>query len=275
MPERPERLEKLERPEMLKMPEMLKNIFCLSSLSDLLSFLSLSLVEKTSVHHTIDIFERLCDYVLPVLPAKIKTEMSHALEHLHNDYSLSVESVEDTMIVFGKLVWPYRKAYAEVLYAYEGKIGEKFLLAHLPKDVKKRYQEFVVCGGNFRDLHSGAPAKFFSSEERGILCGVLVNLQQDIRKHVVQAIHSTEQKVFNKKVKEFSAILEKIEHQLDTLRMMADAEQEHPQLAEEIRAHVRGFDLGLCFLGPEISFEDLCRLPDHFTGRKHELKVRA
>lgn len=232
-------------------------------------------MEKTTVHHTIDIFERLCDYILPVLPVKIKVEMTHALEHLQNDYSLSVESVEDTMIVFGKLVWPYRKAYSEVLYAYEGKIGEKFLFAHLPKSIKKRYQEFVACGGDFRDLHSGAPAKFFSVEERGALCGILVDLQRDIRKHVIQAIHSTEQKIFNKKVKEFSAILEKIEGHLDTLRIMADAEQEHPQLAEEIRAHVRGFDLGLCFLGPEISFDDLCRLPEHFTGRKRDLKVRA
>lgn len=231
-------------------------------------------MENTTVRHTIDIFERLCDYVMPVLPDRIKMEMTHALEHLQNDYSLSVESVEDTMIVFGKLVWPYRKAYSEVLYAYEGKIGEKFLLTHLPRTLKKRYQGFVACGGNFRDLHSGAPATFFSVEERGQLCGILVDLQQDIRKHVIQAIHSTEQKVFTKKVKEFAAILEKIEGQLDSLRLTADTEQEHPQLAEEIRAHVRGFDLGLCFLGPEISFEDLCRLPEHFVGRKKELKVR-
>lgn len=237
--------------------------------------LLLRYMEKTSVHHTIDIFERLCDYVLPVVPEKINTDMAHALEHLQNDYSLSVESVEDTMIVFGKAVWPYRKAYAEILYAYEGKIGEKFLLAHLPRTSKKRYQEFVACGGNFRDLHSGAPAKFFSSEDRSALCGVLVNLQQDIRKHTAQAIHSTEQKIFLKKVKEFTSILEKIEKQLDMLRAMADAEQEHPQLAEEIRAHVRGFELGLCFLGPEVSFDDLCRLPEHFTGRKREIKERT
>lgn len=227
------------------------------------------------VQHTVDIFEHLYRFVLPVIPKKIKEEMEHALSHLQQDAALSVESVEDTMIVFGKLVWPYRKAYAEVMYAYEGKIGEQFLLSHLPREAKKRYQEFVACGGSFRDLHTGAPAQFFSSEERGILCGVLVNLQKDIRLHTAQAVHSTEQKAFAKKVKEFSHILEKIEGQLDALRLMADAEQEHPQLAEEIRAHVRGFELGICFLGPEISFDDLCLLPEHFTGRKKELKVRA
>lgn len=232
-------------------------------------------MELNSLQHTIDIFERLYRFVLPVIPAKIEQEMKHALEHLQHDLSLSVEQVEDTMIVFGKLVWPYRKAFTEVMYAYEGRIGEQFLLSHLPKEVKKRYQEFVACGGSFRDLHSGAPAQFFSSEDRGALCEVLVNLQKDIRQHTAQAIHTTEQKTFTKKVKEFTDILEKIEGQLDALRTMADAEQEHPQLADEIRAHVRGFELGLCFLGPEISFDELCLLPEHFSGRKQELKVRA
>lgn len=188
--------------------------------------------------------------------------------------SLTVESVEATMIVFGKLVWPYRKAYTEIIYSYEGKIGEQFLLAHLPRSVKKRYQEFVACGGSFRDLHSGAPAQFFSSEERGILCGVLVDLQKDIRQHVVQAIHTTEQKVFAKKVQEFTDVLEKMEHQLNVLRSMADEEQEHPQLAEEIRAQIQGFESGLCFLGPENTFDELCRLPEHFVGRKQDMKVR-
>ena len=68
--------------------------------------------------------------------------------------------------------------------------------------------------------------------------------------------------------------MEKMENQLNILRTMADEEQEHPQLADEIRAQIRGFESGLCFLGPENTFDDLCRLPEHFVGRKIDIKNR-
>ena len=56
------------------------------------------------------------------------------------------------------------------------------------------------------------------------------------------------------------------------MREMADQEQEHPKLAEEIRDHVRTFELGLAAIGPESSYQELCDNHDHFVGRKQDLK---
>jgi len=222
--------------------------------------------------HTINIFEQLYQFVKIVIPKDLDTDMHHALDQLHGDYNLSLEAIEDTMITFGKKAWPYRKAYTEILSEYEGKLGEQFLIARLPKEFKKSYENFKTNGGNFRDLHSGDVAGNFSSEELQGLCEILVSVHQDLRSHVVQAINSTEEKLFTDKVKEFTQILSDIEERLDIMRQMAESEQEHPMLADEIRDHVRTFELGLAAIGPESTYKQLCQNHEHFIGRKKDLQ---
>jgi len=232
-------------------------------------------MHQDSARHTIAIFERLYNYVESVLPIELNQDVVSALEQVKNNYELSVEEIEDTMITFGRYVWPYRKAFEEFLAIYEGRVGEQFMLSHSSVQIKKRYQDFKLHGGSLRDLHSGRPANFFTSEERVKLCEVLVNMNQSLRKHVVQLIKSTESKKFKVSVAEFAQILLEIEQELGFIRCIADSEQEHPQLASEMRAQVRGFDHGFCLLGPEVDFIAVCNMRGHFEGRKKEMKVRG
>ncbi len=231
-------------------------------------------MHDAAVEHTLLIFRRLYDLVCLVVPKDVQEEMQEALDQLENNYSLTLEELEDTMIVFGKKVWPYRKAFVEFALLQEGKVGEKLLRSHLSSKMKKRFDDFIKDGGSLRELHAGRSVNFFTSEERSHLCEALVELAQAIRAQVVHDVHSTRKKEFMDRVLEFSDILEDLEHRLDSLRIMADAEQEHPQLAGEIRDQVRGFELGMCALGPEISYEALCSAPEHFEGRKVHLKKK-
>ncbi len=232
-------------------------------------------MHKETIQHTLSIFKQLSDFVSPIVPEDIRKEMSQALEQIENDLSLPLEELEETMIVFGKKVWPYRKAYIELLTLQEGKVGEKFLEGKLSGKMKKKFHDFKKSGGTMRDLHTGRKIDFFDSKERAELCEVLVDLANELRSNTAQAINSTKQKKFVEKVLDFSDILEDLEHRLESLRIMADAEQEHPQLASEIRDHVRAFELGMCALGPELSYEALCSASEHFTGRKEHLKKRV
>ena len=54
---------------------------------------------------------------------------------------------------------------------------------------------------------------------------------------------------------------------------MADDEQEHPELAAEIRSQIRAFEYGLCLLGPAHHYEAVCQAEEHFIGRKEEKKM--
>lgn len=227
------------------------------------------------VHHTLDIFERLYNHVREYIPVDLRHDVEAALDQVQHNFSLTTEEVEQTMIAFGKKVWPYRKAFAEFLASYEGQLGEKFFIAKISRTTKKRYTEYTESGGSFRALHQGTPAGFFSSEQRVELCQALIETGAMVKKFTLQAIKSVDQAKFEARVEEFSDILVGIETRLDGLRAMAGNEQEHPRVAEEIRTHVESFEYGLCFLGQEMSYEAVCNAEEHFEGRRKELCYRG
>lgn len=230
---------------------------------------------ESPIPYTIQIFDELCRHLPPLVPQKVATDMVAASVQIKNDPSLTVTAVEDALIAFGKKIWPYRKAFEEFLELYEGKLGESLLIVQLSSTLKRRYHEFVVCGGTYRDLHGGRPALFFSSAERTELCAALIAVSDAVRAHTIQAVFGIERQQYEERIREFTSILEGIEDQLQLLRKMAEDEQEHPSLAAEIRAQIRSFEYGLCLLGPRHSYEAVCQAPEHFVGRKKEKEMHA
>lgn len=220
------------------------------------------------VKHTIDIFERILNDLPPLVPKDVSDDMEHALEQIKLNVDLTLLEVEDTMIVFGKAIWPYRRAFDEFVSTCEGKLGEQFLSARLTKSMKHRYKEFTAHGGEYRQLHSGALVDFFTPEERQELTLVLITVRQELQKHTAQEVLSTRQHEYQDKIVEFQTILDDMEKRLDSLRLMADDEQEHPQLAAEIREHIRSFEYGLTALGPHPDHDALCNAEEYFHGRR-------
>lgn len=227
-----------------------------------------------SVRHTLWIFERLRQEAPPLVPAEIIHDLDQALEQIRSNFDLTLGELEQTLIVFGQKLWPYRKAFEEFLDLTEARLGESFLLGQLSRPLKQKYEDFLAHGGGLRDLHTGHPAAFFTSAERNELCSALVEMNHEIRKHTVQAVLTTERRRYEQRVVEFQVILDDIEKRLDTLRRMADDEQEHPELASEIRAQIRAFEYGLCLLGPEHRYEAVCLAEEHFAGRREEKDFR-
>ncbi len=220
---------------------------------------------------TISLFRRLYENIPPLFPEEIKQKMAHALNHLENDQTITLKEVEDTMITFGYEVWPWNQAFKEVLALTESKVGEHFLLPKLSKKMVQKYHEFKTYGGTLRDLHSGNAAEFFGPEERGSLCAALVEMQIALRAYAASQVVGTEKPRYLKRVGEFKDLLENIEATLTHLRSLADTEQDHPTLADEIRDRVRSFEYGLCLLGPELNYDAVCRAPEFFSERKKHL----
>lgn len=225
------------------------------------------------VKHTIDIFQQVYNRLPPLVPEEVKMEMQHALEHLHDDFTIEAEEVENVVIALGKKIWPYWKAHVEFFDIYQGKLGERFLLGKLSADLKNKYKEFKEHGGDYHDLRTGAPMSYFSSEERQILAEKLVEVDNDVRQYVKQAVVSSEAQKYQDLIIEFQEILENMEKRLDTLRLMAEDEEEHPRLAEEIRAHVRAFEFGFCLLGPHTRGQDVFEAEEFFVERKISKKL--
>ena len=235
----------------------------------------MSSVQHSQIKHTVDIFKHMANELPPLLPEEIKKEINHALDHLENDFTIGIEEVENIIISLGKKVWPYWKAFDEMVVFHQGQMGEKFLEGKMSMELKKKYKLFKEHGGTYRDLRSGAPANFFEVEERQKLAEFLVDVEKDLRQYVAQAVLSTERKKYEGLILDLQVVLDSVEKRLETLRQVAEDEEEHPKLAEEIRAQVRSFEFGMCLLGPRIKIDEVMNAKEHFDGRKLEKKIFA
>jgi hypothetical protein len=220
---------------------------------------------------TVSLFRYLFEHLPPLFPEEDKLKMRHALEHLENDPTVPLESLEDTMIFFGYLVWPWNQAYQEFLALAEGEVGEHFLLPRLSASLQEKYNEFKAYNGTLRDLFSGRPAEYFESEERAELCTALVDMQKDLCQFVGRKVVGIEKKKYLQRVEDFKKVLKEIREKLNEMVMLSEREQDHPNLANEIRARVRMFEQGLCHLAPIPDYEAVCQSVDFFHGRKKDL----
>lgn len=222
-------------------------------------------------NYTIQLFQYFYQNIPPLFPKEEKEKIKEAMLQLQNNQSLTPHQIEDTMITFGYILWPWNQAYKDFLTIAENAYGDEFLQPYLSPDLKEKYLHYKDYGLSLRDLHSGRPAAYFESEERVELYKALLKMQEDLKKYVNQQIASTEKKRFLEKVDEYNKLLEQIEDKLKGLREIALNEQDHPILADEIREKIRMFEYGLCLLGPELSFHSVSQSIDFFTGRKMDL----
>lgn len=220
---------------------------------------------------TLRIFRYLYEHLPPLLPGDITLKMKAELDSLENQQNMPVEKIEDVMIKFGYEIWPWNQAYKELLESAEQKLGEHFLVPTLSEGLAHKYQEFKHFGGSLRDLHSGRPADFFTSEDRTELCRELVNMQLKLREYVNRDVIGLNKSVYLKKVEDFTKLLNEIKNNIENLRELARNEQDHPVIVDEINAKIRDFEYGLCLLGSEIQYEAVCQAHEFFKGRKQDL----
>ncbi len=223
--------------------------------------------------YTIEIFKRTHDNLPPLIPSGIKEEMVHALEHFENDYTIGSDEVENSVIALGKKIWAYWKAFSELYNINQGKLGEKFLLGKLTPPLKKKYRAFKEHGGDYHDLRTGGPIDFFETKDRLHITKALVEVDKDIQSHTQQAVMTTDRKKYEDLIIDFQETLDNIEKRLDTLRLMAEDEEEHPSIAEEIREQVKTFEFGLCLLGPNTNEDDLHESEEYYFERRATKKL--
>lgn len=234
--------------------------------------------QSVIVQHTLTIFERTYANLPPLVPEDVAHDMGAAMEQLRANFGLNVAELEDTMIAFGRKVWPYLQAFEELYNVYQSELGEKLFVQKAPASLRKAYTAHCEGGGSWREFYVGNGADGvsgkISSEDRVTMHQLLVDIQCDVRAFAFQAVLQRDRVRYETRIKEFQNILAEMEARLDGLRRLAEDEQEHPQLAAEIREHIRAFEYGLAFLGPKMDYHTVCNAHEHFAGRRALLKGR-
>jgi hypothetical protein len=219
---------------------------------------------------TLSLFQQLVENIPPLFPEDLKYQIRKDLKNIIENNS-NLEDLEKIMIKYGYQIWPWSQAFKEMIAVTQENIAEQFLLANIPINIQEKYLEYRQLGMSLKDLHSGRMANYFDEEQRAILNGALVDMQIQLRELAVREVVGVKKDLYLKKVEEFKIILEEIEQNLNRLKNLADKEEDHPILADEIRARVETFEHGLCLLAPSFSHEEVGQAHDFFVGRKKEL----
>lgn len=225
--------------------------------------------------HTKQLLERFFRKSKPALPTALVAQIRELMDKALADNELSIEELEEVFVQVGKLTWPYRKAFAEVQAIHRDNVGEKLFLSKISGRMKRRYEEFLTQGGSFVDLYTGKHMPFFSLEERPALSRAMIDAHDALSQYVCQQIKGLEQERFARKVQNYEQKLHELEHELAELQDMIRDEDHHDHLTSHVTSRIRGFEHGLCHLGPEISIDDMLRLREDIRGRNHELGVRG
>jgi hypothetical protein len=223
--------------------------------------------------YTLSIFEQLISALPPMFPLDTAQKMSFAIDQLKNDSRTNQKMVEDTMIRFGYDLWPWRQAFNDFFGLNEGKLGEQFFLSHLPAELGEHYMKYKEYGLTWRDLYSGRAVKYFDDDGRVVLYEALVKTKNDLVSFTAREVSGLLKKQYLSKVEEYKQTLAKVQSILNQMRAMADEEQYHPVLADELRARVRSFECGLCALGPSFEINDVMQALEFFVERKIHLNM--
>lgn len=226
-------------------------------------------------HHlpySVALFERLYQDTPPLFPREEREAMHHALEHVKHDADITSEELETTLVVFGRKLWPYRLAFEEFVTKTEARRADEFFASHVRAfpALHDWFADWKRGGGHAPQLFYGSwhHVGHLSAEERGSLCEVLAETKRDIRSATATAVSGPEKEPYQKRILEFTVLAEAIEERLDNLRRLADDEQEHPQLAAELRQSVRDFEKGMSFLKDHTTFEEVCHLEARVPVRR-------
>lgn len=220
---------------------------------------------------TLQLFHLLYNHLPPLVPQEVVLAMRQEIDRLEADPQVSLEAIEDSMVRFGYLVWPWNQAYKYFLQIAEERLGEHFLLPTLSQGLHDKYLDFKDFGGTLTDLHSGRPASFFSSDDRGELCEKLVEMRMQLRRYLDRDLIGENKKQYLLKVAEYQQLVEKIKFNLESLRNFVEKEEDGSSLIGEIEVKIKDFEHSLCLLGSEMDYEAVCQAHDFFTGRKVEL----
>ncbi len=226
--------------------------------------------------HSIDMLQRWYNHLPPLTPREIKADLWQALDHLKNDADTQREHVHQTLLIFGKKLWPYRRAFDDVLEQVEKRRSDEFFTAHVGQhpELSLWFKELQSTGVSAHEFFMGQHSHVggLQPEQRAALCEAIVQTKRDIRGAAAVAVAGPEKEKYQKKVIEYQLLIESIDGQLQRLRALADDEQQHPQLAAELRAKIEHFEMGLAHLAPHTDYGDVCDEYERVHGRAAELR---
>lgn len=225
-------------------------------------------MSKHSHPYTVQMVETLISFVPPLIPMEAVAEVRNVLDKAYRN-EVTLAELEEAAVIYGMKTWAHREAFGKLLESYKELFFEKLLLQKASHSIKKAYKIFQASGGDLSQLYKGGMAGILTPETRAELNQILVDIMNEIKRFVAQAVASTERERYELEISNFQVLLEDIIVVLEDLMVLANSE-DHVSISGEIQQFVKSFKHGMATIEVKISFDSLKRAYEHFKGRKKE-----
>ncbi|HRH23797.1 MAG TPA: hypothetical protein PK295_04170 [Candidatus Magasanikbacteria bacterium] len=227
------------------------------------------------VEHTLYIYETILNRLPPLVPRNVKQNLEVEIDRLFRTEDITLHEVEQSMAEHGMIVWPYMRAFEEMVEHHENIMGDKFFMQKASPGLRKKYMLVRNLGGELSHVSRGTLPEHFNHTEKQELNELLVDLKHDIRRYAMQAVLTHDRKTYEEKIEYYGGIIEEINTVLTSLRHLAENQSsDHCDLAQDIQSRIKGIEHSIAMLGPRIEIEEIRQMPAYYEGKREERKVR-
>ncbi|MDO8462910.1 MAG: hypothetical protein Q7S96_01365 [bacterium] len=210
----------------------------------------------------------------PRVPEPVTRALVAAYQQFRTHPPASAQEVEHALIAFGRLLWPYRKAFEALIRTELAANDHALFTKRLTSTMREHFAAFKATGRSLADLHdAGTVGSFFPAGEWGALCTLLLDARRDAQVHVREQVDA-QPAAYDRLVREYQAILHEIDEHLAALRRLAERVGEDTEVREHIVEALRGFDLGFVHLAEAPTASEVCAAVETYRDRGERERVR-
>lgn len=197
--------------------------------------------------HSMTTLKAMVEDPPPLVPQPACDAARAAYDRLVRIHPMHTMEVEDAIIAFGRVLWPYRKAF-------EALIRQALTPEH---------------HGAMGSMNAGVP-----HAERGAHCAALLEARVAAEGAVRSAI-AADDREYRRLIREFQAIQHELDQHIAALRRLAERTVDHPEVTVEILETVRTFERGFATLAREPEAREVCAATEAYGERHGFLRERA
>lgn len=223
--------------------------------------------------HTMAILRAVMEDPPPLAPSETMSALVVAHEQFMKTPAAHVEEIERVLTVYGKRLWPYRKAYEVLIRKQLSAVDQTAFTVRLPEGFRVAFAGYVERGGTLADLHDVDQLdEHLAIADRSALCAALLGARAAAERDVRAAI-AEDSAEYRRLITEFLAIQREIEQHLAALRHLAERTSEHREVRREILEAVRLIEHGFAWLSRDPELSEVCAVAGHLVER-HEYRRR-
>lgn len=194
-----------------------------------------------------------------------KEEMLSKVEQYIEDSGADLAAIEETMIRFGKEIWPYRESYVKIYEQYGRKPEEERIATFLSGELKIKYQKFLSDRGNIEKIETGSPSleSYFTPDEQAAMVEAELKAHDEVHGKIEKMILADKQEEYQILLEQYKNEARQIEELLLQLKKIA---LRAPLFVEEIALKIKTFEEGFGFLERPVSVTDVQSEIDYYLG---------